>query len=494
MNPARLLFPAIRWRDDAGGFDHAHDAVERALELGVGGFILFGGTADAVSKLTARLRADAGRPLLIGADLERGAGQQFRGATRLPPFAALGALDDDDTLRRAGELTGREALALGVDWVYAPMADVDVEPRNPIVGTRSLGSDAERVARGVAAWIEGCAETGALSCAKHFPGHGRTVGDSHIELPTVRAGEEDLERDLVPFESAIAAGVDSIMTAHVAYPMLDPEGRPATMSRPIVTGLLRERLGFDGLVVTDALIMEGAHEGQSEADAAVAALAAGCDALLYPDDLEAVAARVREALDAGELDEARVRDAVARVERAASRDLPRGEGKWGSDADGRFALETALRSLQLVAGEMPDLGERVDLVTVDDDVGGPYPPPERTTLAAELRSLGVDVAELGGTAAKAAAARPTEAGTGRLVAVYSDIRAWKGRPGLSEEARAAVVAALDGSGGTALVVLFGHPRLAADLGEIDAPVLAAWGGEALMQRAAARRIARPGEG
>ncbi|MFW5947464.1 MAG: glycoside hydrolase family 3 N-terminal domain-containing protein, partial [Gemmatimonadota bacterium] len=158
---ARVLFPAVRW--DPGRGDWDPEEPERLAGLGVGGFIVFGGAAAAVAELTARLRSEARHPILIGADLERGAGQQFEGATPLPPAAALAMLDDPAVTRRAAELTAREAVALGIDWVYAPVADLDVEPDNPIVGTRSFGSDPDRAARHVAAWVEGCQTAGALA-------------------------------------------------------------------------------------------------------------------------------------------------------------------------------------------------------------------------------------------------------------------------------------------------------------------------------------------
>lgn len=218
---AQLLLPAVRW-DAARGFADATADIERALALGVGGFIIFGGERDAVAALAAQLRAGSRHPLLIAADLERGAGQQFAGCTPLPPLAALGSLGDPLALRVAGRLTAREALALGINWTYAPVADLDLEPDNPIVGTRSLGADPDAVCAAVAECIDAIQGEGMLACAKHFPGHGRTVTDSHAVLPVVNATREQLQVDLAPFVAAIDAGVASVMTAHVAYPALDP--------------------------------------------------------------------------------------------------------------------------------------------------------------------------------------------------------------------------------------------------------------------------------
>lgn len=478
---ARLLFPAVRWNADDASYDAYRPTIQQGRELGVGGYIIFGGTADAVRDLTAELRDGSPHPILIGADLERGAGQQFRGATALPPPAALARLDDLDVTRRAGQLTAREALAMGIDWVYAPVADLDLEPENPIVGSRAFGDDPTRAARHVVAWIEGCRAAGALACAKHFPGHGRTTADSHLQLPTVEVSEDELETDLVPFRAAIEAGVDSLMTAHVAYPALDPSGAPATLSRPILTGLLRERLGYDGLVVTDALIMEGVTGGGGgEPEAAVRAVAAGCDALLYPRDLAGIA-RALETARGGALDEALVAGAVARLE-AAARHVAGGAGgagTWGGDDDAEWALGLAARALDPLRGR-PRCGGSVEVMTVDDDVGGPFPVGPRGAFPAALREVGVQVREVG---------RPT----GELpvvIALYADIKGFKGRPGLSEAAIETVAAAVTEPRG-ATVVLFGHPRMAAQTPGAD--VLCAWGGEPLMQRAAARWLAERGD-
>jgi beta-glucosidase len=467
----RVLFPAIRW-DPTHGFAPAARGIDHALELGVGGFILFGGPAAAVGELTADLRARSTAPLLVGADLERGAGQQFAGAISLPPAAAFGALGDLAATRRAGELTGREARALGIDWVYAPVADLDAEAANPIVGTRAYGADPAAVSAHVAAWLDGCRSAGALACAKHFPGHGRTVSDSHLGLPVVDAARAVLEADLQPFRAALARGVDAIMTAHVAYPALDPAGGPATLSPAIVTGLLREELGFRGLVVTDALVMAGVRGARGdEAEAALAALAAGCDILLHPVDVERVAA----ALEASG-DRARLAEAIERVEDAARRAAPPRPGGWGQAHDRDWARRVAAQALRVVRGRPALGGRRVDLITVDDDLGGPFPPGSRESFAATLAACGIEVRP----AATAAPQHPA------VVALYADIRGWKGRPHVSTAARECVAQMLRVRPDVS-VVLFGHPRLAAEVPG-DA-VLAAWSGDAVMQEAAARWLA-----
>lgn len=473
---ARLLFPAVRWDAAIGDWD-VKDRLDEYAELGVGGYIVFGGPAAAAAELTARLRSASGHPILVGADLERGAGQQFAGATALPPAAALASLDDLAATRQAGYVTAREATALGVDWAYAPVADLDVEPANPIVGTRSFGADAGRAAGQVAAWIEGCQRAGALACAKHFPGHGRTTADSHLGLPAVAASARTLDADLTPFRAAIAAGVDGVMTAHVAFPALDPTGAPATLSAAILRGLLRERLAFDGLVVTDALIMEGARGDETPEAAAVRAVTAGCDVLLYPPDPEATA-RALEAARGDALPEARLAGAVARIRRlaetrrrAAEEAAPQAVGR---PDDLAWALDQGVRSVRVLRGDTA-LPNTLELVTVDDDLGGPYPAPSRSVFPAALAKASRTVLEVD----EPSGTRPV------VVAVYADVRGFKGRPGLSAPAAATLGSAV-ATAAPSLVVLFGHPRLEADLpGDT---VVCAWGGEALMQEAAAMRL------
>src|SRR5256885_11305718 len=209
-----LFYPAIRW-DATKGYEEARPAIDEALTLGVGGFILFGGPSEHVATLTEDLQYNSRIPVLIGADLERGAGQQFAGQTALPPLAAIASLEDVQAIRRSATVSAREARSLGINWIYAPDCDIDIEPDNPIIGTRSFGSDPDRVGEYAAAWIDACQAEGVLACAKHFPGHGRTTADSHKETPKVDETAETLrETDPVPFRRAIERGVASVMSAH----------------------------------------------------------------------------------------------------------------------------------------------------------------------------------------------------------------------------------------------------------------------------------------
>jgi beta-glucosidase-like glycosyl hydrolase len=457
--------PALRARPGSG-FSHEAGAIAEALDLGVGGFIIFGGTIESVRRLTADLLRRAERPLLLASDLERGAGQQIEGLTEFPPPLALAALDDASAVRWVASVTAREARAVGVNWIFAPVADLDVLPENPIVQTRAFGSDPQRVATLVRSWIEGCQGAGALACAKHFPGHGRTTVDSHVTLPVVDARRDTLEStDMVPFGVAVDAGVASLMTAHVAFPALDPDTRPATVSPPIL-GDLRRRLGFDGLVVTDALIMDGAMTGRRESDAAVEAVRAGVDVLLYPNDPRRVCDALDQAVGVGTLPPERLAEALARYDRALARATEPTPPVTRGPFESADTLADALLAQGMLRGGAPRLEGPLDLVVVDDDLGGPYPPGPSDYLA---RALG---SELTG--------RYT--GGSRVVLAFAEPRAWKGRSGFGPDAREALAHSAPGAD---LVVLFGHPRLAEEIPS-DAPVLLAWHRQRLMQEAVAR--------
>ncbi len=470
MTLARLVLPALRWRRETG-FHHEHEAIDAALALGVGGFILFGvpgARADEVAALTARIRERAGRPLLLGADLERGAGQQARGLTPVPPPAALASLEDEAAIAWAGRVTARDARAVGLNWIFAPVADLDLEPENPIVQTRAFGADPARVARQVATWISACQAEGVLASAKHYPGHGRTRHDSHDRLPTVDLPLAELARtDLVPFAAAVGAGVGSVMTCHVAFPRWDPAGVPATRSS-VILGHLRSALGFDGLVVTDAFIMGGAQAGIGEAEAAVASLAAGCDILLYPGDLAGTIAALDRAAADGTLPADRVAGAMRRYGEALAR-VAHAPGTAGPDHAGAAAVAARLLEGGMRRGAPPPRLAGVELAVVDDDEGGWYAPGPSDIVRRTLAARGI-VETHGGA---------------RVVLAFAEPRAAKGRAGFGPEARARLSELVPGA---ALVVLFAHPRLLEQVPE-GSPVLVAWHRQPLMQEAVAAWIA-----
>ena len=271
----------------------------------------------ALAAFLNRMQRMAKVPLMVAGDFERGASMRVDGTTVFPHAMAFGAAGEPAFTRYEGEVTAREARALGVQWVYYPVADVNNNPDNPIINIRSFGENPQEVAAHVKAFIEG-AHAGkkdyVLATAKHFPGHGDTAVDTHVNIATITADREHLERvELVPFRAAIEAGVDAIMTAHLAVPALSPPDLPATLSPGILTGLLRKELGFKGLVVTDALEMGGIARGFTTGDAAVRALEAGADALLMPADPEAAIKAVVAAVVNGRLTRKRIEESVVKI-------------------------------------------------------------------------------------------------------------------------------------------------------------------------------------
>jgi len=271
----------------------------------------------AVAAFLNRLQHMATVPLMVGGDFERGASMRLNGTTVFPHAMAFGAAGDPAFSRYEGEVTAREARAIGIQWVYYPVADVNNNPDNPIINIRSFGENPQDVAAQVKAFIEGAhsdKKNYVLATAKHFPGHGDTAVDTHVNLATIPADRERLERlELVPFKAAIEAGVDSIMTAHVAVPALAPPNLPATLSPAILTDLLRKDLGFRGLVITDALQMAGVANGFSTGDACVRALEAGADTLLMPVDPDAAIKAVVAAVQSGRLTRQRIQESVIKI-------------------------------------------------------------------------------------------------------------------------------------------------------------------------------------
>jgi hypothetical protein len=362
------------------------------------------------------------------------------------------------------------------------VCDLDVEPSNPIIGTRSFGSNPRVVAKFASDWIDACQGEGVLACAKHFPGHGRTTVDSHVTTPVVNASKQELlDNDLLPFRAAIESGVASIMTAHVAFPALDSSGVPATLSREILRWFLRQQLKFEGLIVTDAFIMDGVLEGRSEGDAAIRALDAGCDVLLYPKDLVAVTQALQKAVETGALDRERVQQSIRRRLKWAQWASPPNEYRRASAADVAWGSQLADRVVHVVRGSPPRTTSPIEVIVVDDDLGGPYPAPSRDPLFAALT--------LGGATAQRVEKPSGDGRASVVVALFGDIRSWKGRPGYSEAARKAVDKVID-KAPEAVVIQFSHPRLAAELKK-PKHVVSAWGGESVMQQAAARWLLKP---
>ena len=306
----------------------------------VGGIILFRGPVYESVVIVNRMQQLAKYPLLISADLEAGAGMRFDDTVNFPWNMAIAATGDPAYARRAGELTGREARALGVQQIYAPVADVNNNAANPVINVRSYGEDPEQVAKFVAAFVEGAQTAGVIATAKHFPGHGDTAVDSHRGLPEIDVTRERLNSvELVPFRAAVSAGVGAVMDGHIALPRIDstvitplPRERkvkaidtdeaseivvekgtmPTTLS-PVVNNILRNDLEFDGLIVTDAMSMSGLTLYFTQEEASVRALEAGVDQLLKPADPDAAFRGVISAVKSGRLTEHRIEQSARKI-------------------------------------------------------------------------------------------------------------------------------------------------------------------------------------
>jgi beta-N-acetylhexosaminidase len=290
-------------------------------ELSLGGVVMRGGTPETVAALTNELQRVSRVPLFVGADYERGLRMQMKSAgTPFTNNMGVAAAGDPRAAFEQGRITAREARAVGVNWLFGPVADLNNNPDNPVINVRSFGEDPRRVAEFVSAAVRGTREGGALSTAKHFPGHGDTAVDSHIGLPTIDADRARLDRlELVPFRAAVAAGVDAVMTAHIALPKVTGDELPATLSPKVTSDLLRRELKFDGLVVTDSLGMGAITKGFPGGEAAVRSIQAGADVALTPPELKASLDALEEAVGGNRLTRERVDESVRRILRAKHR-------------------------------------------------------------------------------------------------------------------------------------------------------------------------------
>ena len=342
-------------------WEHCNRELQRLLQSGVGGIILLGGTATELQQRCRMLRSwSDSEDLLLCADVEEGIGQRFSGATWLAPPMALGRLHQTNPKQalklaeRYGRTTGDQAQRCGLNWVLAPVCDVNSNPENPVINVRAWGDQPESVADLVAAFQRGLNAAGVLGCAKHFPGHGDTDQDSHLELPLINHAHSRLDQvELVPFRRLIDSGIDSVMTAHLLIPALD-DTQPATLSRAVLTDLLRTELGFTGLVVTDALVMEAISSWAGPGEAAVQAFAAGADLILMPADADAAIDAISAALADGRIPESRLHESLKRRTEA----LHRCEKPCFSDTE--VELETA-----------PDRAFCMELIDSSLEVQGP---------------------------------------------------------------------------------------------------------------------------
>jgi beta-glucosidase len=297
-------------------------------DFGVGGIILLGGSAPEVALKIQQMQSWAAIPLLICADIEEGIGQRFPGATWFaPPMALSGVAQTNlplaiELAEKMGAVIAAESVAIGMNWILTPTVDVNNNPNNPVINVRAFGETPEVVSALTTAYIRGAQQFPVLTTAKHFPGHGDTAIDSHWDLPTI---DHDLTRlhavELEPFKQAIAAGVDSVMSAHLNVPALDSEN-PTTFSRKVMTDLLRGEMGFDGLIVTDALVMGAIADRYGNAESVIQSLEAGVDVIMMPLEAKGAIEAICAAVESGRLSRSQIEDSVARIWAAKLRVIP----------------------------------------------------------------------------------------------------------------------------------------------------------------------------
>lgn len=376
-------FPSSFLSTDSQAFD---DLAKAVREYRVGGFHVFGATELAPSVLlnaaygtvilgqpleaastVNRLQAIAGIPLLNSADFETGVGFRISGATTFPRAMAFGAVGDEKLAYEAGRITGVETRALGVHVNFAPVVDVNNNARNPVINTRSFGEDPQTVGRLASAYVRGLQSAGVIATLKHFPGHGDTDVDSHLGLPVIQHPRARLESiELPPFKAGIAAGADAVMTGHIEMPAFDPApNTPTTLSAPIVSGVLRKELAFQGLIYTDSMQMQGVTKMYAPGEAAVRAVLAGNDIVLHSPDDGAAFGGIRDAVKSGRIPLAQVDASVLRILRAKARlglhekravSLDALPAVVGTRAHQAVADEVSARSLTLikdVRGDVP---------------------------------------------------------------------------------------------------------------------------------------------
>ena len=475
------------------------ELLAQVRDLEVGGVVLFRTPRDTVPVLLNDLQAAAPLPLLVAADVERSVAFRVpEGSVDLPWAMAIGATGSREAARFAGELTARESRALGIHWALGPVADVNNNPENPVINTRSFGEDPERVAELAAAWIEGARAGGLLTTAKHFPGHGDTALDSHLELPSINGDRARLERvELRPFRAAIAAGVDAVMLGHLLVPALDPSVTPASLSAPI-GAVLRDELNFQGLAVSDALDMEGVG-GRWIGAAAIDAVLAGTDVVMVPADPRVAVQSLVRAVAEGQIDESRLDRSVRRVlaakarlglDRARRVDADAARFALGRAADQERADEIARRSITVVRnrGEVLPLRSEaplrlLHLVLATEFSGaslGSLPADELRArdVEVETRRLGPQIADSMADEIATAAAEATQV----LVSAYVPAISGKGNVAM-DPTHAALVERLAAGPRPVLAISYGNPYVLRQFPGV--PVyLCAYGANESSQRAA----------
>ena len=484
----------------------------------VGGFIVAGGTVSDIALVTNALQKDSKVPLFISGDLEgglwfhhpyrwmRGRAPELPrfvggGGTVLPSFMAIGATGNPHFAYEFGRITALEARAVGIRWSNTPVADVNNNPKNPIINTRSFGEDPEEVSAMVAAYVRGAQGERMVATLKHFPGHGDTEEDTHMKLPSLPFDRVRLDSvELVPFRAGIAAGAKAVMTAHIAMPGIDPERRPSTLSPVVITDLLRHGLGFDGIVITDGMTMQGVTDHYTADEAAIRALEAGADVILVPDDFNRAYKGVVDAVKSGRLSIERMNASVRRVLAAkAWAGLDReplvnidsirsivASPKSVQIADSMFAAAlTLLRN----RGDVIPLrnNANVRIITVTDDPTLSVGEALQDELKGQTKS--VTLSHLWNESSPVTTTRilgEVRNADVVVMGIYLSVGSWKGQLGFSQELKS-FFAKLQKLGKPVITIAFGDPYVLGEVPATDA-ILAVYTGVRKAEEAVARGL------
>ena len=444
-----------------------------------------------------RLQQAAQVPLLVTADFESGVGFRMKGATLFPRAMAFGAAGDERLAFEAGRITAIEGRAVGVHVNFAPVVDVNNNPRNPVINTRSFGEDPALVSRMAVAYIRGLRQGGMLSSAKHFPGHGDTDVDTHLGLARISHDRRRWERvEWAPFRASIEAGVDALMTGHIEIPALHPgDPVPATLSQTAVEGFLRREVGFEGLIYTDSMSMAAVANLMDPGEAAVQAIVAGNDVVLHSPDPVAAIAAIRSAVDAGRVSESRLAASVERVLRAKARvgldrerrvDLDEMPARVGGRLHAGAASEVAERGLTLLRDQRGDVplgiapdGSLLYLSVLDYPSNWGTGAPSRAIIP-ELqkrwpRVTAIEVSDQTGASDLQSVGAEADRYDAIVLGVFVRTASGSGRMDLAEPVTAlleALAVKVSGSGQPLVAVLFGNPYVAMALPRIPAVILA----------------------
>ncbi|MDB3907827.1 hypothetical protein N9355_10185, partial [Crocinitomicaceae bacterium] len=356
---------------------------------GIGGIIVFQGDRAQAKKAIERYQGKSNIPLLTAMDAEWGPSMRLSNEPRFPYAITIGAADDPELSRHIGALMGQECRELGVHLNFAPVADVNSNPKNPVIGYRSFGENPRNVGRHVAATVKGMEGQSVLTSIKHFPGHGDTDTDSHKELPLVNNSYLQIKAiDFVPFQDGIDAGASTVMIAHLNVPSLDSTGTPSSLSKPVIHGYLKGELGYEGLIVSDALGMKGVSNKYGKTEVVVKAFEAGCDILLMPGSVVKAIEAIEAKVNAGEISEEEVNIRCKRVLAAKHKSIvaPKAMKKYTEserDLYRKLVFEKAVTVLKNENEVLPinRFDKKVAVVTVGKYTGGVRPAMDKVTKA-----------------------------------------------------------------------------------------------------------------